>query len=84
MFQGEYFGEISILTKSLRTATVKSSNYCTMASLNKRIFYELCGIFPEILIRMKQKALQYKDSWKRFKLLLLRQISYFKNHLDND
>ena len=44
--QGEYFGEISILYETPRTATVKSSNYCTLASLSKRTFFDLCNNFP--------------------------------------
>jgi len=70
--QGEFFGEISIIRSTLRTATVKSNNYCTMASLSKAIFFDLCGIFPEILIKMRNKSLDYYDVWKKFKILLLK------------
>mmetsp|Transcript_29533 Transcript_29533/g.44946 ORF Transcript_29533/g.44946 Transcript_29533/m.44946 type:complete len:100 (-) Transcript_29533:2161-2460(-) len=84
IFQGEFFGEISVIRKALRTATVKSSNYCTMACLNKTIFFDLCGIFPEIMIKMKLKSLEYKDTMKRFKLLLVNQISYFATEPDRD
>ena len=40
--QGDMFGEIALLTNSGRTATVKSQNYCTMASLSKKVFFDLC------------------------------------------
>ena len=80
--RGEYFGEISILTESLRTATVKSSNYCTLACLKQRIFFELCNNFPEIIMKMKLRSMEYKDPWKKFKLMVLQQIDYFNtvNH----
>ena len=67
----------------MRTATVKSSNYCTLASLSKKIFYELCSSFPDILIKLKQRALEYQDPWKRFKLMLLSQIDYFEDYKED-
>ena len=82
--QGDYFGEISILTDSVRTATVKSSNYCTMACIKKRVFHDLCNSFPDILIKMKKKALEYNDPWKEFKRAVLKQIDYFAEVIDND
>ena len=69
--QGEYFGEVSILNSTPRTATVKSSNYCTMAVLNKKTFFELCNSFPEIILKMREKALTYDDPWKKFKKKVL-------------
>jgi len=44
--QGEHFGEVSILYDTPRTATVKSANYCTLASLSKKTFFDLCNSFP--------------------------------------
>jgi len=82
--QGDYFGEIAILTDSVRTASVKSSNYCTMACIHKRVFYDLCNNFPDILIKMKRKALEYKDPWKEFKITVLKQVDYFAESIDDD
>ena len=56
---------------------MKSSNYCTLASLNSKTFYELCKSFPDIFVKMKEKAFKYSDPWKRFKIHLLHQIDYF-------
>ena len=77
--QGDYFGEIALLTHTTRTATVKSSNYCTMASLSKEVFYDLCNRFTDIFLKLKLKGIQYNDQWKRFKLKLLEQVDYFNN-----
>mmetsp|Transcript_1652 Transcript_1652/g.2157 ORF Transcript_1652/g.2157 Transcript_1652/m.2157 type:complete len:117 (-) Transcript_1652:1190-1540(-) len=49
-----------------------------MASLSKAVFVDLCGIFPEILTKMRHKSVEYQDVWKKFKILLLRRIDYFK------
>ena len=62
--QGEYFGELALLSQCQRTATVKSSNYCTLASVEKNVFYDLCDSFSDIFIKMKQKAVEYQDPWK--------------------
>ena len=62
--QGEYFGELALLSRCQRTATVKSSNYCTLASVEKNVFYDLCDSFSDIFIKMKQKAVEYQDPWK--------------------
>ena len=82
--QGDYFGEVSILTNSPRTATVKSTNYSTMACINKGKFYDLCSNFPDILMKMQQKALQYTDPWTKFKLALLHQVDYFAENFEQE
>jgi len=68
LYQGDYFGEVGLLNHSLRTATVKSANYCTMASMNKNIFYDLCSTFPDIYAKMADRCKSYDDPWKQFKV----------------
>ena len=53
LVQGDYFGEVSLLTNTLRSASVKSTNYCTLASLSKEVFIDLCNRFSEIFIKLK-------------------------------
>ena len=55
--RGAHFGEVSLLNQCKTSATVKSSNYCTMASLKKERFYDLCNSFPDILMNMKEYCL---------------------------
>jgi len=57
---------------------VKSSNYCTLAALSKKTFFELCNNFPQIILRMREKTLDYKDPWKQFRKKVLEQVHYFK------
>lgn len=40
--KGDYFGELAILNNCLRTATVRSNNYCTFAKIPKSVFLK-CG-----------------------------------------
>jgi CRP-like cAMP-binding protein len=50
-----------------------------MASVEKKVFYDLCNSFSDIFIKMKQRAVSYRDPWKQFKIKLLNQIEYFKD-----
>jgi CRP-like cAMP-binding protein len=38
MKEGEYFGEISLMTQLRRTATVKAKEFCTLGFLTKKVF----------------------------------------------
>lgn len=39
---GDYFGEISVIYDSVRSATVKCTNYCTMGKIDLATLYQLC------------------------------------------
>jgi len=56
LIQGDYFGELALITSAPRSATVKSSNYCTLAGLSSKTFYDLCSKFPDIFMKMKEQA----------------------------
>ena len=38
--EGSYFGEIALITKLRRTATVKTTDYCTMATMSRDILIQ--------------------------------------------
>ena len=77
--QGDFFGEVALLFQCPRSATIVSSNYCTMACISDTAFYGLLLRYHDIFLEMKKKALGYcsKDKWKMFKMKLLKQIHYF-------
>lgn len=72
--KGEYFGEVGLIFGELRTATVRSTNYCTMATLARSCLLGLFYRFPGIYSEMREAALAYdkSDKWKEFKILLLK------------
>ena len=41
-YDGDYFGEISVIYDSVRSATVKCTNYCTMGKIDLETLYNLC------------------------------------------
>ena len=43
--QGDYFGEVALLFDCKRTATVKSTNYCTFARIEKTVFMNTSNMF---------------------------------------
>jgi CRP-like cAMP-binding protein len=75
--QGQHFGEIGLLYESVRTATVKSSDYSTMVRIGKSMFDEMLTQFPDIELNMSEHAYKYDDPWKQFKKLVLGQVDYF-------
>ena len=42
----DYFGEVSLVYDSVRTATVTSKNYCTLGKLHLNVLYDVCLNFP--------------------------------------
>jgi len=50
--------------------------------MHKSLFFRFCSRFPDILVQIKLGVSEYDDPWKKFKLLLLNQVEYFKKHKD--
>ena len=78
MREGEVFGEIALLYRTNRTASVHSLNYCTIAAINSQSLADISEVYPSIITRMKRQARKYRDPWKAFLRRLLRGgIHYF-------
>jgi len=75
---GSIFGEVALLCKRNRTATVKTVLYSTIAQLNKRDFDTVCRIFSDFQNKLKQGISYYTDSLKTFILHLISDVDYFK------
>jgi len=46
--EGDYFGEIALITNLKRTATVRAMDFCTLAYLGKAIFISTKDEYPEV------------------------------------
>ncbi|XP_075264164.1 potassium/sodium hyperpolarization-activated cyclic nucleotide-gated channel 1-like [Convolutriloba macropyga] len=53
---GAYFGEICLLTKCRRTASIRAESYCNVYSLEVEDFNEVVREFPEVRDKMEQVA----------------------------
>jgi len=66
--EGDHFGDVSMIYKCRRTATVQSLNYNTMAKLTEEQFKTLISEYPEYLKLLKQHVQEYQDPKKKFLL----------------
>ena len=65
------FGEIALLTKLKRTATVQSDDYTNCAYLNKEDVEQIQLNFPHIAKQFKDKIKEYKDEKMNFKKFIM-------------
>nr|XP_015219516.1 PREDICTED: potassium/sodium hyperpolarization-activated cyclic nucleotide-gated channel 1-like isoform X2 [Lepisosteus oculatus] len=65
LIDGDYFGEICLLTKCKRTATVRALSLCKVFSLSSECFWRILQGFPEIKEELEKTA--------RERLLYLRE-----------
>ena len=74
---GECFGEIALINKQRRTATVKTKNYSTVGAINEEAFHEMCYLFPDVFLNIKNNMKKYQDRYKVWQKVQLRKIPYF-------
>lgn len=77
--ESDYFGEISIIFGSSRTAEVQSVTHCTLAYLSYQHFKNILDYNPDLMYNLRDRALDYVDDWIDFKVFLLKQIDYFND-----
>ena len=83
LYEGDHFGEITLLYKCKRTATVISSNYNTFARIMKPRFREVISEFPQYEQNLTAHALEnYRDNKILFVLKMLKRVEYLTKHDD--
>lgn len=75
----DYFGEISLVHDSVRTATVTCSNYCTLGKISLVTLYELCASYSFFRTALMNTVKLYDDSSKVFLHTVLRDIPYLSD-----
>ena len=78
LHDGDLFGEVALLNGCRRTATVKASNYSTIAHLTKESFNHIFNKDPEALKLLKAGRKKYQDEWKLFQKENLKHVDYMK------
>lgn len=76
--EGDHFGEISMIYKCRRSATVISQNYNTLAKLDEDQFKHLISEYPEYLRFLKGHLQKYKDPMKKFLIHTIQKLDYFQ------
>lgn len=80
---GAYFGEVGIIKNCCRTASVRSKNYTTCASLSESNFRDFKNRYPEIIRKMNDNLIQYQDRWKKFLKKTLKYISFLSHDISD-
>ena len=80
---GDHFGEIAMIYKCKRSATVVSSNYNTFARVTKPRFREIISEFPEYEVALKNNAIKtYRDKKIQFVLRMIKRVEYLAKQDD--
>jgi len=74
---GDHFGEISLMFRCNRTATVLSMNYNNFAFLSYNSWREIVNMYPGFLKLQKKFYRTYKDVKKTFLINLMSRIAKF-------
>lgn len=77
--KGVIFGEVALLTKLKRTATIVSEEYSNCAYLNNDDIEQIEHNFPHIVKQFKNQIKDYKDEIMNFRRLMVRNIHYLKD-----
>ena len=59
--ESDYFGEISLIHDSVRTASVTSKNYLTLGKLDLKTLYELASTYPFFKNTLLERMYRYDD-----------------------
>jgi len=81
---GDHFGEVSLVYKCKRTATVISRNYNTMARLTYHKYREVINEYPQYLSYLKKHLNNYIDQKKMFMKKLISKVFYFREGLTTE
>ena len=75
--KGQHFGEIAVIFKCHRSASVMCRNYNTLAKLRFRRYIELVAEYPEYEECLKTHVREtYKDHKIRFLLEMISRVEY--------
>ena len=81
--EGDHFGEIALIYKCKRSATVISSNYNTFARIQRHRFREVISEFPEYETCLKENLIKnYRDRKIEFILRMIKRVEYLQKHED--
>lgn len=79
----DYFGEVAVINDCRRTATVRTNNYSTLASMAGTKFLEVFEKHPDAFKILKEKRRSYDDEWKRFLISNIKNVEYLTDSPDS-
>lgn len=72
----DYFGEIALVYDSVRSASVTTSNYCTIGKIPGPTLFKLCADYPFFRNALLTQIKLYDDPQRVFLNIALRDIPY--------
>jgi len=82
--EGDHFGEVALLYKCKRTATVVSRNYNTMARMNYSEYKAIVAEYPHFEKLLKVYSYRYNDMNKQFYMGLLKKVAFLRGDLTQE
>ena len=76
--RGDYFGEISLIHDSHRSASVTAQNYSILGKLTLPTLYNVLKNFPHFRKALLKETYLYNDALRIFTIKALSQIEYMK------
>ena len=76
--RGDYFGEVSLLHDSHRSASVTAQNYSILGKLTIKTLYIVLKNFPHFRKALIKETYLYNDALRIFTIKALSQIDYMK------
>jgi CRP-like cAMP-binding protein len=77
LVEGDHFGEISLIYKCKRSASVISRNYNTLAKITSNRYRELVAEYPEYEIELKKYVREtYNDPKIQFVIKMIERVEY--------
>ena len=80
--EGEYFGEIGMLTNLKRTATIVANEHTTLSGVSREVFNQCAEHFPTIYHGFKDRLTGYNDFNMEFRSRMVRNVPYFRDLSD--
>ena len=78
LYEGDHFGEIGLIYNCMRSATVTSNNYCTLAELRKSDYNDISEQFMNLTNKFKNQIHLYDDELKIFLEKEMNKVPYFE------
>jgi CRP-like cAMP-binding protein len=76
---GKYFGEIALIMKSRRSATITSKNYSNIGQITIEDFNQMVSLYPEVVKGFKNNLVRYQDINRCYMKFLMVNVNYFKD-----
>eukprot|EP00347_Sterkiella_histriomuscorum_P009696 403340228 len=80
--EGQFFGEVALLTKLKRTSTIKSSDFTNCAYMTKDDLQIMEEHYPHIVHQFRLKIKEYADPKMYFRRLMIKNLHYMRNLSD--